>query len=90
MGTIGAALIAKFVGRKAMFLVYFVGVLFVNSFVFGNPNNLLSDEAIMYLFSLLGLFVYGIAGTMTFYLPESFPTEIRATGYETRFDLGIL
>jgi hypothetical protein len=61
-GTIVAAAIAKCVGRRPMFLVYFVGVLASNALVFANPNGVFSDETIMYLFAVLGFFVYGIAG----------------------------
>jgi hypothetical protein len=37
-------------------------------------------ETRLYLFSLMGLSLFGIFGAFTFYLPELFPSRLRGTG----------
>ena len=69
--------IAKNLGRRAMFGLYF-GLSAVAIFTMFGLD--LEPQTRLYLYFPLGLTVFGIFGSFTFYLPELFPTRLRATG----------
>lgn len=77
IGTLLTIPIATKLGRRPMFLIYFL-VSAVSIFcTFG-----LEMEARTRLYSIffVGLGVFGVFGSFTFYLPELFPTRLRGTG----------
>jgi len=79
-GLIGALLtvpVAKIWGRRAMFGVYFMGSALSVFATFGLD---LPPELRLYLYFFIGLTVFGVFGSFTYYLPELFPTRLRATG----------
>src|SRR5438874_425198 len=68
---------AKWLGRKKMFFVYFLLSAASIMAAFGldiEPHNRL------YFYFPIGLTVFGVFGSFTYYLPELFPTRLRATG----------
>jgi hypothetical protein len=44
---------------------------------FGLP---MANEARLYMYFFIGLTVFGVFGSFTYYLPELFPTRLRGTG----------
>jgi MFS family permease len=77
LGTLLAVPIAKGAGRRAMFATFFVMSALSIMLTFGLP---LSPEVRLYGYFFIGLSVFGVFGSFTYYLPELFPTRLRATG----------
>ncbi len=79
IGTLLTIPAAKYLGRKWMFGVYFllssIAVLF--AFSAREPADV---QVWSWLYFAIGLTVFGIFGSFTYYLPELFPTRLRATG----------
>lgn len=85
IGTLLTVPSAKYLGRKAMFSLYFVLSAVSMLVTFGLP---LPPETRLYLYFFIGLTVFGIFGSFTFYLPELFPTRLRATGAGFCYNVG--
>jgi len=68
---------ARRLGRRRMFLMYFLPGAAAFFATFGLP---LSPEERLIGYFFLGLTMFGIFGSFTFYMPELFPTRLRATG----------
>lgn len=77
IGTFAAVPLALWLGRRPMFVAYFLYSAIAILAVFGLP---LEPYTRLTLLLLVGVGVYGIFGAFTFYLPELFPVRIRATG----------
>ena len=77
LGTFAAIPLAQRLGRRPMFVVYF---LFSALALFATFGLELAPPTRLSLLFLVGAGVYGIFGAFTFYLPELFPVRIRATG----------
>ncbi|HXY97252.1 MAG TPA: MFS transporter [Steroidobacteraceae bacterium] len=77
LGTFAAIPLAQRLGRRPMFMVYFLYSALALFATFGLP---LEPYTRLSLLALVGAGVYGIFGAFTFYLPELFPVGIRATG----------
>ena len=77
IGTLLTIPIATRLGRRPMFLGYYaLGALAILC-TFGLP---LSPETRLLMMFTVGLTVFGVFGSFTFYLPELFPTRLRGTG----------
>jgi hypothetical protein len=77
IGTLLTIPLAKGLGRRPMYALYFlVSGLSVMS-AFGLP---LSGHTRLYMFFFIGLSVFGVFGSFAYYLPELFPTRLRGTG----------
>ena len=76
-GTFAAVPLARLLGRRPMFVCYF---LFSALALFATFGLELAPETRLALLCVVGAGVYGIFGGFTFYLPELFPARIRATG----------
>jgi MFS family permease len=77
IGTLTTVPIAKRLGRRPMYALYF-GLSAVSLFLaFGVqwPADLR-----LWLYLPVGLSVFGVFGSFTYYLPELFPTRLRGTG----------
>ena len=69
--------VATRLGRRPMFLLYYaLGALAILC-TFGLP---LSPETRLLMMFTVGLTVFGVFGSFTFYLPELFPVRLRGTG----------
>lgn len=77
LGTLLTIPASKVLGRKAMFALYY-GLGSVAIFcTFGLA---LPPETRLVLYFCDGLTIFGVFGAFTYYLPELFPTRLRATG----------
>jgi MFS family permease len=77
LGTLLTVPIALHLGRRPMFLAYFAASAVAIALAFGAD---LPPDARLVLMFAVGLPVFGIFGSFTFYLPELFPTRLRGTG----------
>ncbi len=77
VGTLLTIPVAKHMGRRPMFVVYLL-VSAVSIFLTYGPA--WPPDVRFKLYGLVGLSVFGMFGSFTFYLPELFPTRLRATG----------
>lgn len=87
-GLLGAFLaipLAKLLGRRTMFAVYFAISLLAILVVFGAD---LAPETRIHGYFMVGLGAYGVFAAFVFYLPELFPTRARATGAGLTYNLG--
>ena len=85
MGVLLTIPAAKYLGRRKMFIVYFLGGALSIMAAFGLP---LSPETRLYMYLPIGMTVWGITAAFAFYLPELFPTRLRGTGSGFCFNLG--
>ena len=87
-GFIGTLLTVPFAnrfGRKAMFGVYYSASVVAIMMTFGLS---LPPIVRIYMQFFLGLTVFGVFGSFTYYLPELFPTRLRATGSGFCYNVG--
>jgi len=81
IGTLLTIPAAKILGRKWMFVIYFALSSLAVTFTFGSfHSSSLEISSWAWLYFAIGLTVFGVFGSFTFYLPELFPTRLRATG----------
>jgi hypothetical protein len=78
VGTLLTVPIAQVLGRRWMFGLYFL--LSAAAMLLGFGSHLPADLAAWsWLYFAIGVSVFNIFGSFTFYLPELFPTRLRAT-----------
>lgn len=77
IGTLMTVPIAKVLGRRAMFALYFLASAVAIFAAFG-PD--LQPSVRIWMYFPIGLTVFGVFGSFTYYLPELFPTRLRGTG----------
>lgn len=87
LGTLLTVPIAEHLGRRRMFALYFLGSILAIAGCFGLD---LSFDARVWGFFFIGLTVFGVFGSFTFYLPELFPTRLRGTGSGFCYNTGRL
>jgi MFS family permease len=85
IGTLLTIPLAKSLGRRPMFALYF-GASAVA--IFATFGLAMPAEARLYMFFLIGMPVFGVFGAFPFYLPELFPTRLRATGAGFCYNIG--
>jgi MFS family permease len=85
LGTLLTVPIAKRLGRKPMFMLYFAGSALAIYTAFGLAW---PPETRLWLYFFIGVTVFGIFGSFTFYLPELFPTRLRGTGSGFCYNIG--
>ena len=85
LGTLLTIPLAKHLGRRPMYVLYFAGSAAALLTTFGLD---LASETRLYLFFFIGLTVFGIFGSFTFYLPELFPTRLRSNGSGFCYNIG--
>ena len=77
LGTLLTVPIAHNLGRRPMFLCYFAASACAIAATFG--LDLPAETRLLMMFTV-GLTVFGVFGSFTFYLPELFPVRLRGTG----------
>lgn len=77
VGTVASIPIASVFGRKKMFLIYFLLSAVAILAGFGLP---IAPYTRLFMYFPIGFAIFGIFGSFTYYLPELFPTRLRATG----------
>jgi MFS family permease len=77
IGTLATVPMSKLLGRRPMFASYFLlsGLSMLAAFGLD-----LSPMYRLYMYFPIGLFVFGVFGSFTYYLPELYPTRLRGTG----------
>ena len=85
IGTLLTIPFAKHLGRKSMFALYFVGSGAAILSTFGLD---LEPTTRLAMYFLIGLTVFGVFGSFTYYLPELFPTRLRGTGAGFCYNVG--
>ena len=85
VGALAAVPLARLLMRRAMFVTYFLFAAASLLITFGTP---LPPHTRLALLFAVGMGVYGIFGTLTFYLPELFPARLRATGAGLCYNIG--
>jgi len=85
IGTLLTVPAAKFLGRRMMFGIYFMvsGISILLAF-----GPALHPETRILMYFPIGLSVFGVFGSFTYYLPELFPTRLRATGSGFCYNIG--
>ncbi|HEV3165156.1 MAG TPA: MFS transporter [Isosphaeraceae bacterium] len=87
LGLLSFAPVAAWKGRRLAFAVYHLGaIVMVPVTCFGSR----SYEATLWLLPVMGFFVLGMHAGYAIYLPELFPTRLRATGASFCFNVGRL
>jgi MFS family permease len=85
IGTFAALPLARRLGRRPMFVAYF---LFSSLAILVTFGATLTPPVRLALLLTVGAGVYGIFGGFTFYLPELFPARLRATGAGLCYNVG--
>ena len=77
IGTLLTIPAAKVMGRRKMFAIYYFlsGVAVLATFGLD-----LAPLTRLYMYFFIGVTVFGVFGSFTYYLPELFPTRLRGTG----------
>jgi MFS family permease len=77
--------ITEKIGRRKAFAGFFLGSLFITVFVFQSIN---SPRDILWMAPLMGFFHLSVFAGFSIYLPELFPTRLRATGVSFCYNVG--
>lgn len=75
-------------GRKKAFALSFLGAMLVTVFVFQMIGKIGGRFDILWMAPLLGFFQLTVFGGFSIYLPELFPTRLRATGVSFCYNVG--
>lgn len=84
-GTLLTIPIAKHLGRKPMFALFWAASSAAIFTTFGLD---LSPQVRLTSYFFIGLSVFGVFGSFTYYLPELFPTRLRGTGSGFCYNVG--
>jgi MFS family permease len=84
-GTLLTIPAAKLLGRRTMFSIYYALSAVAVYAAFGLD---LPPETRQKLYLFIGLTVFGVFGSFTYYLPELFPTRLRGTGAGFCYNVG--
>jgi MFS family permease len=85
LGALAAVPLARLLGRRPMFVAYF---LFSAAALFATFGLDLQPGARLLMLYLVGAGVFGVFGAFPFYLPELFPAPLRATGAGFCYNIG--
>jgi MFS family permease len=77
IGTLLTIPAAKLMGRRKMFGIYYLASAAAILATFGLD---LPPLTRLYMYFFIGVTVFGVFGSFTYYLPELFPTRLRGTG----------
>jgi len=87
LGTLLVIPLARVLSRRALFALYMAGSAAAMLTAFGLQWE---PETRLVLYFVIGVPVFGIFGAFPFYLPELFPTRLRATGSGFCYNIGRL
>jgi MFS family permease len=85
LGTLLTVPAAKIMGRRLMFGIYYAASAAAILATFGLN---LPPETRLYMYFFVGLTIFGVFGSFTYYLPELFPTRLRGTGAGFCYNVG--
>lgn len=75
-------------GRKKAFVIFFIGALVFTVFVFQMLGKINGRWDILWMAPLMGFFQLAVFAGFSIYLPELFPTRLRATGVSFCYNVG--
>jgi MFS family permease len=87
-GMIAFTRITEKLGRRKAFAMFFLGSLFITVFVFQMMGKLNGQWDILWMAPLMGFFHLSVFAGFSIYLPELFPTRLRATGVSFCYNVG--
>ena len=87
-GMLAFTRITEKLGRKKAFAMFFIGSLFITVFVFQMMGKLNGQWDILWMAPLMGFFHLSVFAGFSIYLPELFPTRLRATGVSFCYNVG--
>jgi MFS family permease len=85
IGTLLSIPAAKVMGRRKMYGTFYAASAVAVLATFGLD---LPPQARLYMYGFIGLTVFGVFGSFTYYLPELFPTRLRGTGAGFCYNVG--
>jgi MFS family permease len=85
IGTLLTIPASKLLGRRHMFTIYFLGSAIAVMAAFSLP---MEPHTRLYMYFPIGLTVFGVFGSFTYYLPELYPTRLRGTGPGFTYNTG--
>lgn len=85
IGTLLTIPAAKLLGRRAMYAIYFTASAASLMAAFGLP---MEPYTRLYMYFPIGLSVFGVFSSFTYYLPELYPTRLRGTGPGFTYNVG--
>jgi hypothetical protein len=85
IGTLSTVPLAKNLGRRPMYAIYFLLSAIAIGLAFGGD---FAAPTRLWLYFPVGLTVFGVFGSFTYYLPELFPTRLRGTGAGFCYNVG--
>ncbi|HEV7714464.1 MAG TPA: MFS transporter [Steroidobacteraceae bacterium] len=85
LGALAAIPLARVMGRRTMFITYFLYSAVLLFITFGLD---FTPAARLHMLFAVGIGVYGVFSTFVFYLPELFPARLRATGSGLCYNIG--
>jgi MFS family permease len=90
LGTISGALLAHYLGRRQTYAVLLLGSLLSCLYLFGGHFAFHSrvDASFLVAVGLTSFFTASFYGWLPLYLPELFPTRVRATGQGFGYNFG--
>ncbi len=80
--------VAVALGRKKAFAIFFTGALLMTAFVFQMIGKINGRWDILWMAPLMGFFQLSVFAGLSIYLPELFPTSLRATGVSFCYNVG--
>jgi MFS family permease len=87
-GMLAFTRVTERLGRKAAFRFFFIGALVVTVFVFQMLGKVGGKWDILWMAPLMGFFQLSVFAGFSIYLPELFPTRLRATGVSFCYNVG--
>jgi predicted MFS family arabinose efflux permease len=88
LGALSGAWIAYYLGRRWTYFALALGSLLVCALLFRGSALLGFDTAFLIVVGLAGFFTASFYGWLPLYLPELFPTRVRATGQGFGYNFG--
>jgi len=88
LGMIAFTRVTEKLGRKKSFAGFFIGALIITIFVFQKMGTINGRWDILWMAPLMGFFQLSVFAGFSIYLPELFPTRLRATGVSFCYNVG--
>ena len=85
IGALAAIPLAAMMGRRPMFIAYFLYSALMLFLTFGLD---LAPQTRLWMLFAVGIGIYGVFSPFVFYLPELFPARLRATGSGLCYNFG--
>ncbi|MGQ0621600.1 MAG: MFS transporter [Panacagrimonas sp.] len=85
VGTLLTIPASKYLGRRPMFAIYLAGSA---AAVFATYGLDLAPQTRLAMYFFIGVTVFGVFGSFTYYLPELYPTRLRGTGSGFCYNFG--